>query len=87
MASDDEGFERELGAASAEGLSTLFDELDEEEVRLRRLYREGRGEEQRRLIKKVMIRRVAANPGSVGASIVAHQDNEASDEDTGEPGG
>ena len=75
-----------MGDASAEGLSTVFDELDEEEVRLRRLYGEGRGEEQRRLIQ-AMIRRVAANRGSVGGSIVAHQDNEASDEDTGEPGG
>ena len=52
---------------SIEGLSTLSDELDEEETRLRRLYEQARGEEQRRLIKGI-IRQVAANFGSVEAS-------------------
>jgi transcriptional regulator with XRE-family HTH domain len=74
MASDDEEFERELETASIEGLSSLSDQLDDEEVRLRGLYGEARGDEQRRLIKG-MIRQVAANSGSVEASIVAHPDN------------
>ena len=60
--------------ASIERLSTLSDELDEEEIRLRGLYEQARGDEQRRLIKG-MIRRVAANSGSVVASISAHKDN------------
>jgi transcriptional regulator with XRE-family HTH domain len=71
MASDDEEFERE--SASIEGLSSLSDQLDDEEVRLRGLYGEARGDEQRRLIKG-MIRQVAANSGSVEASISAHKD-------------
>jgi hypothetical protein len=74
MASDDEEFERELETASIEGLSSLSDQLDDEEVRLRGLYGEARGDEQRRLIKG-MIRQVAANSGSVEASIMAHPDN------------
>jgi hypothetical protein len=57
IASNDEEFERGLEEASIEGLSTLSDELDEEETRLRRLYEQARGEEQRRLIKG-MIRQV-----------------------------
>jgi transcriptional regulator with XRE-family HTH domain len=73
MASDDEEFERELEAASIEGLSSLSERLDEEESRLRRLYGEARGDRQRRLIK-AMIRQVAANSGSVEASIMAHPD-------------
>src|SRR5215210_8342727 len=73
IASNDEEFERGLEEASIEGLSTLSDELGEEEIRLRRLYEQARGEEQRRLIKG-MIRRVAANSGSVEASISAHKD-------------
>ena len=71
--------------ASIEGLSTLSDELDEEETRLRRLYEQARVEEQRRLIKG-MIRQVAANSGSVEASIMAHPDNETVESDTGTPG-
>ncbi len=73
MSSGDEEFERGLEGASIEGLSSLSGELDEEEVRLRRLYGEARGSEQRRLIKS-MIRQVAANSGSVEASIAAHKD-------------
>jgi transcriptional regulator with XRE-family HTH domain len=73
LASGDEEFERELEAASIDGLSSLSQELGEEELRLRRLYGEARGEEQRRLIKG-MIRRVAANSGSVAASIYIHKD-------------
>ncbi len=73
MSSGDEEFERGLEDASIEGLSSLSGELDEEESRLRRLYGEARGSEQRRLIKS-MIRQVAANSGSVEASIAAHKD-------------
>jgi transcriptional regulator with XRE-family HTH domain len=75
MASDDEEFERGLETASIEGLSTLFERLGEEELRLRKLYEEARGDQQRRLIK-AMIRQVAANSGSVEASIMAHPDRD-----------
>lgn len=75
MASDDEEFERGLEDASIEGLTSLSGELDEERARLRRLYGEARGSEQRRIIKG-MIRRVAANSGSLEASIMAHPDND-----------
>jgi transcriptional regulator with XRE-family HTH domain len=74
MASGEDEFERGLEGASIEGLSTLSRELDEEEGRLRRMYGDARGSEQRRLIK-TMIRQVAANSGSVEASITAHEDN------------
>jgi transcriptional regulator with XRE-family HTH domain len=82
LASDDEEFESELEGASIEGLSNLSDELGEEEVRLRRLYGEARGEEQRRLIKG-MIRQVAANSGSVEASILVHPDRSSTDRKPG----
>ena len=68
MSSGEAEFERGLEGASIEGLSSLFRELGEEQGRLRRLYGEARGSEQRRLIKS-MIRQVAANSGSVEASI------------------
>ena len=74
MSTGEDEFERELEGASMEGLSTLSRELDEEEGRLRRMYGDARGSEQRRLIK-TMIRQVAANSGSVEASITAHEDN------------
>jgi transcriptional regulator with XRE-family HTH domain len=74
MSSGDEEFERGLEGASIEGLNSLSGELDEEESRLRRLYGEARGSEQRRLIKS-MIRQVAANSGSVEATLAAHEDN------------
>ena len=73
MSSGEEEFERGLEGASIEGLSSLSGELDEEESRLRRLYGEARGSEQRRLIMS-MIRQVAANSGSVEASIATHKD-------------
>jgi transcriptional regulator with XRE-family HTH domain len=73
MSSGEEEFERRLEGASIEGLSSLSRELDEEQGRLRRLYEETRGSEQRRLIK-TLIRQVAANSGSVEASITAHPD-------------
>ena len=78
MSSGEDEFERELEGASIEGLSSLSQELGEEQNRLRRIYGEARGSEQRRLIK-TMIRRVAANSGSVEASINAHEDNRGSD--------
>ena len=73
MSSGEEEFERELEGAPIERLNLLFRELGEEQGRLRRLYGEARGSEQRRLIK-TMIRQVAANSGSVEASITAHED-------------
>ena len=75
MASDDEEFEREVEAASIEGLSSLFERLGDEELRLRKLYGEASGDRQRRLIK-AMIRQLAANSGSVEASIMAHPDRD-----------
>ncbi len=72
MSSGEAEFERGLEGASIEGLSSLFRDLGEEEGRLRRLYGEARGSEQRRLIKS-MIRQVAANSGSVEASITAQE--------------
>jgi transcriptional regulator with XRE-family HTH domain len=73
MSSGEEEFERELEGAPIERLNSLFRELGEEQGRLRRLYGEARGSEQRRLIK-AMIRQVAANSGSVEASITVHKD-------------
>jgi transcriptional regulator with XRE-family HTH domain len=75
MSSGEDEFERELEGASIDKLSSLFRELGEEQGRLRRLYGEARGSEQRRLIK-TMIRQVAANSGSVEASITAHEDTQ-----------
>jgi transcriptional regulator with XRE-family HTH domain len=72
MSSGEEEFERGLEGAPIERLSSLFRELGEEQGRLRRLYGEARGSEQRRLIK-TMIRQVAANSGSVEASITAQE--------------
>jgi transcriptional regulator with XRE-family HTH domain len=73
MASGEEEFERGLEGASVEGLRSLSRDLDEEEGRLRGLYGEATGEEQRRRIKG-RLRRVAADSGSVDASISAHPD-------------
>ena len=72
MSSGEEEFERGLEGATIERLNSLFRELGEEQGRLRRLYGEARGSEQRRLIK-TMIRQVAANSGSVEASITAQE--------------
>lgn len=73
IASGEEEFERGLEGASVEGLRSLSRDLGEEEGRLRKLYGEAIGEEQRRRIKG-RIRRVAADSGSVDASISAHPD-------------
>src|SRR3712207_5421565 len=76
MSSGEEEFERGLERASIERLSSLFRELGEEQGRLRRLYGETPGSGQRRIIK-ALIRQVAANSGSVEASITAHDDQPA----------
>jgi transcriptional regulator with XRE-family HTH domain len=72
MSSGEDEFERGLEGAPVERLSSLFRELGTEQGRLKRLYGEARGNEQRRLIK-TMIRQVAANSGSVEASITAQE--------------
>lgn len=71
--SREEEFEKGLEEAPLDGLMALSRELDEEHERLRRLYGEARGAEQRRLIKG-RIRGVAAQHGSVEASIAYHPD-------------
>jgi transcriptional regulator with XRE-family HTH domain len=81
MASGEEEFERGLEGATVEGLSNLSRDLGEEEGRLRKLYGEAGGDEQRRRIK-ARLRRVAADSGSVEASISAHPDRA----ETGEGG-
>jgi transcriptional regulator with XRE-family HTH domain len=78
MSSGEEEFEKGLERAPIEGLNSLFRELGEEQGRLRGLYGEARGNEQRRLIK-TMIRQVAANSGSVEASITAQNDEPPED--------
>ena len=85
MSSGEAEFERGLEGAPVERLNSLFRELGEEQGRLRRLYGEARGSEQRRLIK-TMIRQVAANSGSVEASITAQEDQPPEDHSPqGEP--
>ncbi len=74
MSSREEEFEEGLEEASLGGLLALARELDEEHERLRRLYGEARGLEQQRLIKG-RIRDVAAQHGSVEASIAHHPDS------------
>lgn len=69
----EEEFEREVEDASLENLSALRRELEEEQGRLQRLYGEARGSERQREIKR-RIRNVAAQSGSVGASIMFHRD-------------
>lgn len=75
MSSGEDEFERGLEGASVEGLSSLGRDLGKEEGRLRRLYGEATGVEERRRIKG-RLRRVAADSGSVEASIEAHPDRE-----------
>ncbi len=74
MSSGEEEFDRGLEGATVEGLSNLSRDLDEEQGRLRTLY-EKAGEEERRGLK-ARIRRVAADSGSVEASISAHPDKQ-----------
>ncbi len=79
MSSREEEFEEGLEGATLGGLRALSRKLDEEQQRLRRLYGEARGTEQRRLIKG-RIRDVAAQHGSVEASIIHHPDKTAPEE-------
>jgi transcriptional regulator with XRE-family HTH domain len=79
--SREEEFEEGLEGASLGGLLGLSRELGAEHERLSRLYGEARGAEQRRLIKG-RIRDVAAQHGSVEASIAYHQDLESPSEET-----
>lgn len=80
MSSREEEFEESLEGAPLGGLLGLSRELGEEHERLRRLYGEARGVEQRRLIKG-RIRDVAAQHGSVETSIAYHQDLESPSEE------
>jgi len=73
MSSGEDEFERAVEGASIERLNSLSRELGEEQGRLTELYERAHGSEQRRLIKG-LIRQVAANSGSVDASITAHRD-------------
>jgi transcriptional regulator with XRE-family HTH domain len=84
MSSGEDEFERELEGASIERLSSLARELVEEQGRLMALYERARGTEQRRLIKN-LIRQVAANSGSVEASISGHRDKRSEEHATFEP--
>lgn len=69
MSAREEEFEREVEEASLESLRTLSRQLDEEQGRLQELYEEfPHDTEQRRFVKR-QIRNVAAQSGSVGASI------------------
>lgn len=70
MSAREEEFEREVEEASLESLGALSRELDEEQVRLQDLYEEfPQDTEQRRFVKR-RIRNVAAQSGSVEASIL-----------------
>lgn len=72
MTAREEEFERELEEASLQSLDTLSRDLKEEQARLQDLYGEfSRGSEQRRSIKR-RIRSVAAQSGSVDASMTFH---------------
>ena len=73
MTSREEEFEERLEGATLGDLHALSRRLDEEQVRLRRLYGEVQGSEQRRLLKG-RIRDVAAQHGSVETSIAHHPD-------------
>ncbi len=74
MSSQAEEFEEGLEEATLGSLLALSRKLDEEHDRLRRLYGEAQGLEQRRLVKG-RIRDVAAQQGSVEASIAYHPDS------------
>lgn len=64
-------FERALENATLERLVALARELEREHERLKTLYGEARGGEQRRSIKR-RIRGISANSGSVNTSIQFH---------------
>lgn len=74
MSSREEDIEEGLEGASLGGLLALSRKLAEEHERLRRLYGEAHGTEQRRLVKR-RIRDVAALHGSVEVSAAYHPDS------------
>ena len=80
MSSREAEFEEGLEEATLDNLRALSRELAEEQERLRGLYGEARGAEQQRLVKR-RIRDVAAQQGSVEASIAHHPDLETSSEE------
>ena len=71
--SREEEFEKGLEGATLGGLLALSRALGREHEHLRRLYGEAKGVEERRLVKE-RIRGVAAQQGSVEASISYHPD-------------
>lgn len=73
MAAREEEFEREVEEASLETLGALSRLLDEEQDRLQRLYEEFSTSVERRRSIKRRIRTVAAQSGSVDASILFQQ--------------
>ena len=82
----EEEFERRLEEASPESLGSLSRELNEEWDRLHRLYAEfPRDSEQRRYVKR-RIRDVAAQSGSVDASMTFLRKGPASRKDDSEDG-
>ena len=76
VSSQEEEFEEGLKEATLGDLLILSRELLKEHERLRRLYGEAQGTEQQRIIKG-RIRGVAAQHGSVEASIAYHPDLES----------
>jgi len=80
VSSQGEEFEEGLEGAALGDLRALSRELNKEHGRLRGLYGEARSSEQRRIIKG-RIRSIAAQHGSVEASIVHHPDSEAPQEE------
>jgi transcriptional regulator with XRE-family HTH domain len=71
----EEEFEREIENAPLEDLDTLRRELEEEQVRLQKLYGESQGLQQQRDIKR-HIRNVAAQRGPVSTSIMFHREQQ-----------
>ncbi len=82
VSSREEEFEEGLERATLGDLHVLLRKLDEEHDRLRELYGEAKSSEQRRTIKG-RIRAIAAQHGSVEASIAHHPDLEGLSEQQG----
>ncbi len=76
VSSREEEFEESLERATLGDLHALLRELGEEHERLRELYGEAQNSEKRRTIKR-RIRTIAAQHGSVQASIAYHSDLES----------
>ncbi|HEX2097933.1 MAG TPA: helix-turn-helix transcriptional regulator [Rubrobacteraceae bacterium] len=76
VSSREEEFEESLERATLGDLHALLRELGEEHERLRELYGEAQNSEKRRTIKR-RIRTIAAQHGSVQASIAYHPDLES----------